>query len=154
MTTTGSMLQALAVALLAGAAIAGQVTTNHAVGRVIGVVKAGLLVNAASGMLAAVVIGGWVAARGATGWTLSGPVLSGSLLSGALGVGIVIGIVFAVGRVGVAAALATVFLGQMALGVAMDALGWSGMHAAPVDLRRIAGLLLTCGGIALLLPRG
>lgn len=154
MTMPGSMMFALVVALLSGAAIAGQVTTNHAVGRVIGVVKAGLLVNAASGLLAAVVISGVMAVRGNAGWALSGPVVSGALLSGGLGVVIVVGIVFAVGRAGVAAALAAVFLGQMALGVAMDALGWSGMHAAPVDLRRIAGLILTCGGIALLLPRG
>ena len=69
-------------------------------------------------------------------------------------IGIVIGIVFAVQRTGLAAGLATIFLGQMALGVAMDALGWSGVHAAPVDPRRIAGLLLTGAGIVLLVPRG
>lgn len=149
----GGMMTGLLAVLGCGIAIGAQVTLNGGLGRVIGPVKAGLVVNFASGILAAVVMMVIGMSRGAGSWRIPASSAGIAAVSGALGIVIVTGIVVGIPRTGVAAGLAALFFGQMLVGVIVDAIGVSGMTAIPVDLRRIAGLVVLAGAVSLLIPR-
>jgi uncharacterized membrane protein YdcZ (DUF606 family) len=41
----------------------------------------------------------------------------------------------------------------MAVGIVVDAMGWTGNTPIPVDLRRVAGLVIMAVAIFLLVPR-
>jgi uncharacterized membrane protein YdcZ (DUF606 family) len=66
---------------------------------------------------------------------------------------IVMGVAFSFPRMGLAAGVATVFLGQMLVGVLVDVLGRAGGEPIPLDLRRILGLVILAVALAFLLPR-
>jgi len=72
--------------------------------------------------------------------------------AGALGVGILIGMAFALPRLGIAAGLGGIILGQMVAAVVIDTAGW-GAARIPLTGARLAGLALMAAGIVLLLPR-
>ena len=74
-------------------------------------------------------------------------------LSGLLGIFIITGISFSLQRAGVAAGLATVILGQLALSTLIDTFGVGGAEAIPLSFQRVMGLLITALGVFLLLPR-
>lgn len=59
----------------------------------------------------------------------------------------------AFGRISVSALLALVLLGQSVSGLAFDQFGWLGMPRHPLNKRRIIGLVLTIGGIAVMIDR-
>ena len=74
-------------------------------------------------------------------------------VAGAIGIGIVMGIAFALPRIGVAAGLAAVILGQLLVATVVDSLGWGGVAPIPLSLSRIAGLVLLLLATFLLLQR-
>lgn len=67
-----------------------------------------------------------------------------------MGIGIVIGVAFSFQRTGVAAGVATLFLGQMLIGIIVDSLGWSGGEPIPLEPRRMVGLIVMALAIVLL----
>lgn len=71
----------------------------------------------------------------------------------AMGILIVMGVSFSFQRMGVAAGVATLFLGQMLIGIIVDALGRAGGEAIPLDPRRILGLIIMTVAVLLLVPR-
>jgi bacterial/archaeal transporter family-2 protein len=142
------------VALLSGLAIGLQVTLNGLTGRIIGARNTGLLVNAAGGLIALLLILALALTRQGIAWSQITRLTWMQVgLAGLLGIGIIMGIAFAMPRMGVAAGLASVLLGQLAFAIVVDTLGWGGGTPIPLSISRLAGLLLVLIGAWLLLPK-
>ena len=144
------LLAALLIAVCGGLAVGFQGVLNSLAGRSLGAPLTGLLVNLAGGTLSLLLL--FLFAKSLPLQAVDVPAASTVVLAGAIGVFVVFSVAFALPRVGVAAGIAAVILGQMALSVFADALGWSGT-VIPVDLRRVLGLALLAGALTLLLPQ-
>lgn len=142
------------VALLTGIAIAAQSTMTSRVGGMIGDVRTGILTNTMGGIVAGSLMLIWLLRDGPQVWKIPPVVIGITALSGILGVFIVTGISFSLQRAGVAAGLASVILGQLALSFVIDALGIGGVEPIPISATRILGIVVSGFGVYLLLPKG
>ena len=147
-----SVVAAVLAALVAGIAIGAQGAVMRVADRALGAVRTGLLVNIAGGSLSLLALFGLS--------VLGGGVLWGAMLrsspywgaAGALGIGILTGMAFALPRLGIAAGLGGIILGQMTAAVVIDTAGW-GAARIPLTASRLAGLVLMAAAVVLLLPR-
>ena len=149
-----AMIVALVGAVGTGLAIGTQATLNTWLGRLVGPIRTGLLVNFAGGILAGLlllvlVVTGQLSLAGSL---RSSPILI-FVASGALGLGIIGGIAYSLPRTGIAAGVAAIFFGQMLVAVVVDSLGWGGAGAVPLKVGRLVGLGLLFAGTWLVLPR-
>jgi Uncharacterized protein conserved in bacteria len=67
--------------------------------------------------------------------------------SGILGVGVVIGLVQSIRRLGPTYAVSIVLASQLAFAVLWDALGWLGVTQTPLSLKRLLGVLVIVAGV-------
>ncbi len=135
MTMTG-----IAVALGSGLAIGIQSTLFTLVGRSIGPVRASLVLNVTAGIIAGIVMLAALGIGGSKQWHISQGTIVFAVIAVTLGLFIVTGVTLAFQRIGIATGVATVFLGQILIGIVVDALGLAGGQATPLDLRRMLGL--------------
>lgn len=149
-----SMITGALVALLTGIAIAVQSTVTSRVGGIIGDIRTGILTNTMGGIVAGSLMLVWFLREGPQVWKIPPIVIGVTALSGILGVFIITGISFSLQRAGVAAGLASVILGQLALSFIIDALGIGGVEPIPISATRILGIVVAGFGVYLLLPRG
>jgi transporter family-2 protein len=149
-----SIITGALVALLTGIAIAAQSTMTSRVGGIIGDIRTGILINTMGGIVAGSLMLLWLLREGPQAWKLTPVVLGIAALSGILGIFIVTGISFSLQRAGVAAGLASVILGQLALSFIIDALGVGGVEPIPISATRILGIVVSGFGVYLLLPKG
>lgn len=145
MTLTG-----VAIALGSGLAIGIQATLFTLIGRSIGPVRASLILNVTGGIVAGIIILGIFGIQGNKHWNIPTNTLVSAVIAVTLGIFIVTGVALAFQRTGIAAGIATVFLGQMLIGIVVDALGLAGAEAVPLDLRRLLGLGVMAIAIVLL----
>ncbi len=148
-----SILTGALVALLTGIAIAVQSTLTSRVGGMIGDIRTGILTNTMGGIAAGTLMLIWLLREGPQAWKVPPVVIGVTALSGLLGVLIITGISFSLQRAGIAAGLASVILGQLALSFAIDSFGIGGIEPIPVSATRILGLLVSGFGVYLLLPK-
>jgi len=148
-----SIITGALVALLTGIAIAVQSTLTSRVGGVIGDIRTGILTNTMGGIAAGILMLIWLLREGPQTWRVPPVVIGVTALSGILGVLIITGISFSLQRAGIAAGLASVILGQLALSFMIDSIGIGGAEPIPVSASRIVGLLLAAFGTYLLLPK-
>jgi transporter family-2 protein len=146
-------LTGAAVALGSGLAIGIQATLFTLIGRSIGPVRASLVLNVTGGIVAGIILLAVLGVGGSKQWHISRGTLIFAVIAVTLGLFIVTGVTLAFQRTGVAAGVATVFLGQMLIGIIVDALGLAGADAIPLDLRRILGLAVMVVAILLLTYR-
>lgn len=150
-----------------GAAIAMQSSLNGKAGAVIGPIKTGLLVNAAGGSIALLLLSGLMLRYGSgffgvplfnSPGSLEGAKETSVLLiaagAGFLGILIIIGVSFAVQRVGITAGLSAVILAQLVVGMLIDSSGFGSAGTIAADPRRIFGVLVMALGVYLLVPKG
>ena len=149
-----SIVTGALVALLTGIAIAVQSTITSRVGSQIGDIRTGILTNTLGGVAAGALMLVWVLREGPQIWKVPPVVIGVTALSGILGVLIITGISFSLQRAGIAAGLASVILGQLALSFLIDSLGLGGGEPIPVSASRIVGILISGLGVYLLLPKG
>jgi transporter family-2 protein len=149
-----SIITGALVALLTGIAIAAQSTMTSRVGGIIGDIRTGILTNTMGGIAAGSLMLIWFLREGPQVWKIPPVVIGVTALSGILGVFIITGISFSLQRAGVAAGLASVILGQLALSFVIDALGIGGVEPIPISATRILGIVVSGFGVYLLLPRG
>lgn len=149
-----SIITGALVALLTGIAIAVQSTVTSRVGGVIGDIRTGILTNTMGGIVAGSLMLVWFLREGPQVWKIPPIVIGVTALSGILGVFIITGISFSLQRAGVAAGLASVILGQLALSFIIDALGIGGVEPIPISATRILGIVVAGFGVYLLLPKG
>ena len=148
-----SIITGALVALLTGISIASQATITSRVGAQLGDIRTGILTNTMGGMIAGSMMLIWILKEGPENWRVPLPLIGATALSGLLGILIITGISFSLQRAGVAAGLATVIFGQLLLSTVIDTIGVGGADPIPLTLARAAGLVLTAGGVFLLLPR-
>jgi bacterial/archaeal transporter family-2 protein len=139
-----------AIALGSGLAIGIQATLFTLIGRSIGPMRASLVLNVTGGIVAAIVLLAVLGIQGNKSWHISRSTLVTAVIAVTLGLFIVTGVSLAFQRTGIAVGVATVFLGQMLIGIIVDALGWAGTEAIPLDLRRLLGLFVMAAAILLL----
>ncbi len=149
-----SIITGALVALLTGIAIAAQSAMTSRVGGIIGDIRTGILTNTMGGIAAGSLMLIWLLRDGPQVWKIPPVVIGITALSGILGVFIVTGISFSLQRAGVAAGLASVILGQLALSFVIDALGIGGVEPIPISASRIMGIVVSGFGVYLLLPKG
>ncbi|NOQ40317.1 MAG: hypothetical protein GQ562_08360 [Anaerolineales bacterium] len=149
-----SIITGALVALLTGIAIAAQSAMTSRVGGIIGNIRTGILTNTMGGIAAGSLMLIWLLRDGPQVWKIPPVVIGITALSGILGVFIVTGISFSLQRAGVAAGLASVILGQLALSFVIDALGIGGVEPIPISAARIMGIVVSGFGVYLLLPKG
>lgn len=140
----------IAVALGSGFAIGIQATLFTLVGRAIGPVRASLVLNVTSGIVAGLVMLAILGIQGNKNWNISRSTLIVAVIAVTLGLFIITGVTLAFQRTGVGAGIATVFLGQIIIGIVVDALGLAGAEAIPLDPRRLLGLVVMAIAIVLL----
>jgi bacterial/archaeal transporter family-2 protein len=143
-------LTGLAVALGSGLAIGIQSTLFTLVGRSIGPIRASLFLNVTAGVIAGGILLAVLGIGGSKQWHISQGTLIFAVIAVTLGLFIVTGVTLAFQRTGIATGIATVFLGQMLIGIIVDVLGLAGGQAMPLDLRRILGLAVMAIAIVLL----
>ncbi len=143
-------LSGLAVALGSGLAIGIQATLFTLVGRSIGPVRASLILNVTGGIVAGTIMLAVLGIGGNKHWNVPRSTLILAIIAVTLGLFIVTGVTLAFQRTGVATGIATVFLGQIVIGIVVDALGLAGAEAIPLDPPRLLGLLVMAVAIVLL----
>ncbi len=148
-----SIITGALVALLTGIAIASQATLTSRVGALIGDLKTGILTNTMGGIAAAFLMLIWLIREGPETWKVPPMALGITAISGILGILIITGISFSLQRAGIAAGLASVILGQLALSTVIDTVGLGGVEPIPLTTARILGLGITGVGVYLLLPK-
>src|SRR6266496_1382593 len=126
-------LSGLAVALGSGLAIGIQATLFTLVGRSIGPVRASLILNVTGGIVAGTIMLAVLGIGGNKHWNVPRSTLILAIIAVTLGLFIVTGVTLAFQRTGVATGIATVFLGQIVIGIVVDALGLAGAEAIPLD---------------------
>jgi len=148
-----SIFAGAVVAFMTGITIAIQSTFTSRVGSIIGDFRTGILTNTLGGIAAALLMLAWLIWEGPQIWKVPPVMIGITALSGILGVLIITGISFSLQRAGVAAGLASVILGQLALSTMIDTLGIGGADPIPFSFSRISGLVLVGLGVYLLLPK-
>lgn len=143
-------LTGIAVALGSGLAIGIQATLFTLIGRAIGPIRASLVLNVTGGIVAGIVVLAILGIGGNKNWNISRSTLVSAVIAVTMGIFIVAGVALAFQRTGVAVGLATVFLGQILIGIVVDAFGWAGAEAVPLDIRRLLGLVVMTVAIILL----
>lgn len=141
------------VALGTGTAIGIQAVFFTLVGRTVGPVRGSIILNTFAGALGGILLVAALVIQGRDQWNIPRAGYIYALFAAFLGLFIVTGVTFAFQRAGLAAGIATLFLAQMAVGIVVDAMGWTGNAPIPVDLRRVAGLVIMGIAIYLLVPR-
>ncbi|HSL42897.1 MAG TPA: DMT family transporter [Anaerolineales bacterium] len=148
MTFTG-----IAVALGSGLAIGIQATLFTVIGRAIGPVRASLILNVTGGIVAGLIILAVIGVKGAKQWNIPNSSLILAVVAVTMGIFIITGVSMAFQRTGAAVGIATVFLGQILIGIIVDALGLAGGEAVPLDMRRVLGLGIMAVAIVLLVQQ-
>ncbi len=148
-----SILVGALVALLTGIAIAVQSTMTSRVGSLIGDFRTGILTNTMGGIAAGSLMLIWLLREGPATWKVPPMALGITAISGILGILIITGISFSLQRAGIAAGLASVILGQLAISTIIDTVGLGGVEPIPLTTARILGLGITGVGVYLLLPK-
>jgi transporter family-2 protein len=142
---------AIFLSLVAGVAGSVQVAVSGAFGERIGVLEATAFGSIAAAVMVTALA---VAARGSFGGIAAGlrepPWL---WLAGLMGAIVVTTITFAAPRIGTFATIGLLIAGQLAMGVAIDALGLFGLNRIPVTSGRVIGLVLLAVGSVLILKR-
>ncbi len=152
MSTT--LFLAFLAAVATGFAVGTQGTFTSRAGGIVDPLRVSFFVHI-GGTFSAGLLLGLVALRAGPGFTLgySGPVIPYTYIAGTLGVFIIMGIAFAFPTIGLTAGQAAFLLGQMLIAIIVDTAGLAGRDGIPLDLRRIAGLVLLAAAAWLLLPR-
>ena len=144
-------LLALFIAAASGVAMAVQGTMNAALGKIIGLLEATLVVHLAGLILAGALVFGLQLG------TISLPKLYQApwylYLGGLIGVAIIYGVVRSIPKVGVAPATTAIILGQVFTASLIDHFGLFGMQQMQFSWHRVVGILLMAGGAWLLLKK-
>jgi bacterial/archaeal transporter family-2 protein len=126
------------VVILAGSGLGFQAPINAALGRAVGAFEAAL-VSFGVGAIGAVVVV-LLAGRGNLGGMTTVP--PWQLVGGILGLLFVTVVIVSVKEIGVSTLLVAALTGQLAAGLLIDHFGWFGVPQRPIELTRVAGVVL------------
>lgn len=142
-------LLALIIAAVAGMAMAVQGSLNAVLSKVTGIIEATLVVHLVGSAVALLLLLGVRAGTGGLQQIQEAPWFS--YLGGAIGVVIILAVVFSIPRVGVANATTAIIIGQVATAMLIDQLGLFGLERIPLSWWNGLGLaFLAAGGYFML----
>lgn len=136
-----------------GLAIGIQSTLSSRIGPLIGNVRTGLMMNLIGGTLAGMIVFGIVLRQGTGILHIPRGALVMLIVAGALGIAIITGIAFSFQRIGVAAGLASLILGQLTVSIIADTTGFGGVEPIPLTPSRMIGAVVMLVAVYLMLPR-
>jgi transporter family-2 protein len=136
----------LILAAGSGSLMAIQGTFNSALSKIIGVMESSLIVQLTGTVVAGILV--LVAGNGS--FTRSGSVPWYAWLGGLIGVGIVLGVVTSISRLGVGMTTAAIIAAQLLTAYLIDHFGWFGADHIPFSLWKLGGIILIVGGARLL----
>lgn len=139
----------VAMAILGGIMAGIQTPINGALGKRIGGIE-GALVSFLVGTVCLIVSLQFLG-KGNLSGVFSAP--KGLLMGGVFGAIYLTCSILSVPRVGVTAAISSIVLGQMLVGMFIDHFGFLGVERNPISLSRLVGILLMMGGLYLVLRR-
>ncbi len=148
-----TMLQRLLVLIIpicAGLALGSQAPINATLARHVGPLRA-TLVSVMVSVMAMVLIVGINRGGGTLSAALTAP--RWALVGGLLGVIGLLGSVISVPRLGTAATLTLMVVGQLTMAAMIDHFGWLGVTQRPLDTVRVLGLVLLAAGGTLVIQR-
>ncbi|ABE58179.1 MULTISPECIES: DMT family transporter [Chromohalobacter] len=134
------------VLLVGGAALAAQSSINGRLGANVGVLESAWLTFASGALVTFLLMFFFEPAHSETLFTVPKWQLIGALF----GVVYMLVIVFAVPRVGTAAATVATISGQLLMSVLIDNFGWLGNARMPLDASRYTALALLAGALVLI----
>jgi len=141
----------LVVAFLAGMAMALQGSLNSALGKVIGLLQATLVVHFSAAIVVVILLLFWGGGFANFSKAVDAPWYY--YLGGILGVLITYGVVASIPRVGVALATTAIIVGQVGTAVLVDHLGVFNLEAVPFTWHKALGLAFLAVGARLMLWR-
>jgi transporter family-2 protein len=139
---------ALTSALVAGVAMAIQGAFNSALGKVIGLLEATLVVHATGTVL---VLGLWLAGLGRGQFNRWQQADWFTFFGGILGVLIVYGVAYSIPKTGAATATTAIIVGQVTMALLIDQFGLFGLKPVPFIWQKAAGLAFLAIGARLML---
>lgn len=139
---------ALAIAAVAGLAMAVQGTLNAVLGKFVGLIEATLIVHIIGSVLAAIIVlvglsKGDLGKLGQVPWY--------AYLGGILSVLIIYGVAASIPKVGVAVATTAIIVGQVSTAMFIDHVGCFGLDKVPFTLTKLVGLIFLAIGARLML---
>jgi transporter family-2 protein len=141
----------LAIAAIAGLMMAVQGSLNAALGKVIGLWEATLVVHGIGTVVTGAAVFSFAAGNGALGNITSAPWYT--LLGGVLSVVIIYTVAVSIPRLGVATATTAIIVGQVLTALCIDHLGCFGLDRVSFTWFKLLGLALLAAGAWLLLQR-
>lgn len=149
-----TIILAVSVALMSGLAIGVQSSLIGTAGKDTGAVLTGLIVNFSGGAVAGLVLLAIYLRQGSGSFSaINIPTFVLIFIAGVLGLGVIIGLAYALPKTGIAAGLAAIIAGQMLVAVLVDTLGLTGEAPIPLNWTRIVGLVLLVLGTWAILPK-
>lgn len=140
---------ALIIAAVAGVAMAVQGSLNAALGKVIGMLETTMIVHAVGTAVALAAL--YLFRLGSGNLALFNEAPWYTYLGGAIGVIIIMGVVFSIPRAGMANATTAIIIGQVATAMLIDQLGLFGLEKIPISWWKGLGLaFLAAGGYFML----
>ena len=132
--------------LVGGAVLAAQSSVNGRLGSTVGVMASAWLTFVVGAVVTFLLVFFFEPAHSATLFSVPKWQLTGALF----GVVYMLAIVFAVPRVGTAAATVAVISGQLIMSLLVDHFGWLGNDRLPLDTSRLAAIVLLALALALI----
>ncbi|MGD9156080.1 MAG: DMT family transporter [Bacillota bacterium] len=146
--TRQNLIFPLLLAACSGSLMAVQGAFNSTLGKIIGYMESLLVVQLTGTALAGILIltagNGNFAKAGAVPWY--------AWLGGVLGVGIVLGVIASISRLGVGLSTTAIIAAQLLTAYLIDHCGWFGMERIPFNLAKLGGIILIVAGAWLLFP--
>jgi transporter family-2 protein len=139
----------LLLAAGSGALMAIQGTFNSTLGKIIGYIESSLVVQLTGTILVGILI--LVAGNGS--FAKAGEVPWYAWLGGLLGVGIVLGVIASISRLGVGLSTTAIIAAQLLTAYLIDYCGWFGVERIPFNLHKLGGIILIVVGARLLFNR-
>ncbi len=145
-------LRYLVLGVFAGMSVCMEMSLNSLLGRHVGVLRS-TLAPFITGLIALLIILFFVTGErlGSLNQWMKAPWYS---LFGGLFAAIFVAInIFIIPKVGIAAGLSAVIVGQLLLSTFFDSMGWFGLERIPISLPRIIGMVLLIVGVRLMFLR-
>lgn len=144
----GFNIIALAIAAVAGFAMAVQGTLNAVLGKFVGLIEATLIVHIIGSVLAAIIVLIGLSKGDLGKWN---QVPWYAYLGGILSVLIIYGVAASIPKLGVAVATTGIIVGQVSTAMLIDHMGCFGLEKVPFTLAKLAGLVFLAIGARLML---
>ena len=145
-------LRYLVLGVFAGMSVCMEMSLNSLLGRHVGVLRS-TLAPFITGLIALLIILFFVTGErlGSLNQWMKAPWYS---LFGGLFAALFVAInIFIIPKVGIAAGLSAVIVGQLLLSTFFDSMGWFGLERIPISLPRIIGMVLLIVGVRLMFLR-